>query len=618
MKNAFFKKTLSLVCAAAMLVGSMAGLTTGASAAGASLGYWPEPLAIPNEYYYENQTLQPYGTCFQIDELKNWSPDNDPDARYNRGAIELRERWMGPNVNPLASRDAKVMPLAMGNARASQAPSQGGDGVSAYVFNNFQYVTNYNFWGGSSGEGPIAIPSPELIDSGHRNGVPVTGTIFLPWGDGVYGNQFVSEMVQKDENGRFPAADKLIEIAQYYGFDGYIFNAESGTGVAGFKEFLAYIQENKPDNFFITWYNGSGSLGTGSIKSWMQDGDTRITDEWWLDMSGSGHVDGTIEAAQQMGVDPWNIYSTWEYWPMSGMSGTKGGNYQARLDENGILKCSLGILAPTCTLTQAVDAEDFMNNQDQKMWVGPTYDPSSTYRPSSEFCGFASMVADKTPVIGTDFVTNFTAGNGYKFYENGEVVGKEDGWFNRSLTDVLPTWRWIIESEGEKLDAIIDYADAWYAGTSMKFSGNMDANKANHIKLYSAQLEITEQSKFSFTYKTPVAGVNVELGLCFGDTYDAENFKFYPVATTADGEWNTSTIDLSGDAGKTAIAISLRFTAPEGVSDYAINVGQMAFTTNTTAPEATSSVTLDEVIYPSDKTMEARIYWEKEIGRAHV
>ena len=151
------------------------------------------------------------------------------------GAIELKERWMGPNVNPLASRDAKIMPLAMGNARASQAPSQGGDGDFVYAFNNYQYVDIYNFWGGSSGEGPIAIPSPELIDAGHRNGVPVTGTIFLPWGDGAYGNQFVSEMVEKDENGHFPRADKLVEIAQYYGFDGYIFNAESGTGVAGFK-----------------------------------------------------------------------------------------------------------------------------------------------------------------------------------------------------------------------------------------------------------------------------------------------------------------------------------------------------------------------------------------------
>ena len=603
------KRIIACLLAGLMSVSSLSVISPSVSAAG--LGYWPEPLPMGNQWYYQNESLQPYGSCFQIDELKNWSPDNDPDARYNRGSIELRDRWMGPNVNPLASRDAKVMPLAMSNARASEAASQGGDGDFVYAFNNFQYVDTYNFWGGSSGEGPIAIPSPEHIDSAHRNGVPATGTIFIPWGDYAYGNRFVQEMVEKNPDGSYPAADKLIEIAQYYGFDGYIFNAESGTGVEGFKDFLAYIQRKKPDNFTISWYNGSGTLNTDSIQNWMQDGDTRITDEWWLDMSGNGYVDGTIEAAQEMGVDPWNIHSTWEYWPMSGMSGTKGGDYHARLDENRILKISLGILAPTVTLTQAKDSDDFINVQDQKLWVGPTFDPSSTYRPQSEFCGFASMVADKTPVIGTDFVTNFTTGNGYKFYENGEVTGKEDGWYNRSLTDVLPTWRWIIESEGQKLSAKIDFDDAWWGGTSMKVYGSMDAEKSNHIKLYSAQLDITETSKFSITYKAPKDGVNVELGLCYGDDYSDENFKFYPIETTAGEGWNTASVDLSGDAGKRAIAISLRYTAPEGVTDYAMNVGRMAFTTNDKAPATVSDITLDEVIYPTDLNMEARIYWEK-------
>ena len=70
-------------------------------------------------------------------------------------------------------------------------------------------------------------------------------------------------------------------------------------------------------------------------------------------------------------------------------------------------------------------------------------------------------------------------------------------------------------------------------------------------------------------------------------------------------------MDLSGDAGKRAIAISLRYTAPEGVTDYAMNVGRMAFTTNDEAPATVSSVTLDEVIYPTDIELEARVYWEK-------
>ncbi len=607
------KRILACLLAGALTVSTFA--TAGApiaSAAGATLGYWPEPLPVSNQFYYQNESLQPYGSCFQIDELKKWSPDNDPDARYNRGSIELRDRWMGPNVNPLASRDATVMPLAMANARASEAPSQGGDGDFVYAFNYFQYVDTFNFWGGSSGEGPIAIPSPELIDSAHRNGSRITGTIFLPWGDGAYGNQFVSEMLEKDENGNYIAADKLIEIAQYYGFDGYIFNAESGTGIAGFSDFLAYIQRNKPDDFTISWYNGSGSVNSSSINSWMQRGDTRITDEWWLDMSGSSEssVNTSIAAAQETGVSQWNIHSTWEYWPMSGLASTKGGDYHTRLDENGMLKISLGILAPTVTLTQASSSDDFINVQDSKLWVGPTFDPSSTYRPTDEFCGFASLIADQTPVLGTDFVTNFTTGNGYKFYENGEVTGKEDGWYNRSLTDVLPTWRWIIDSEGQKLSAKIDFDDAWWGGTSMKVYGNMDADKSNHIKLYSAQLDITDSTEFEIVYKTPVAGVDMELGLCFGDDYSDENFKFYPVEVTSDGEWNTATVDLSGDAGKRAIAISLRFNAPEGVTDYSMNVGRMAFTTDKSAPATVNDITLDEVIYPDDETLQARIYWE--------
>ena len=148
----------------------------------------------------------------------------------------------------------------------------------------------------------------------------------------------------------------MIEIAQYYGFDGYIFNAESGTGVQGFKEFLIYMQEKAPENFRVSWYNGRGSLGDTDIKNWMQDGDKRVNDEWWLDMSGSGYVDGTIDAAYAADRDKWDIHSTWEYIPME--PGAKGGNYQARLDKDGKLKISLGILAPTSTLTQSKSSDD--------------------------------------------------------------------------------------------------------------------------------------------------------------------------------------------------------------------------------------------------------------------
>ena len=38
-------------------------------------------------------------------------------------------------------------------------------------------------------------------------------------------------------------------------------------------------------------------------------------------------------------------------------------------------------------------------------------------------------------------------------------------WNNRSVGDILPTYRWMIENEGENsLKADFDVADAWYGG----------------------------------------------------------------------------------------------------------------------------------------------------------
>jgi len=573
-----------------------------------ALDYWPEPLPISNEYYYGNETLQPYGAAFQIDELKNWNPDNDPDARYNRSAVPLAKRWMGPSVNPNASRDATVIPLGGTSARASQGPSQGGDGSYAYTFTNFQYVDNYNYWGGSSAEGPIAIPTPEHIDSAHRNGVKATGTIFIPWGDNKFASKFIDQLVEQDAKGNFIAADKLIEIAQYYGFDGYVINQESSASVASmakFKDMLAYIEKKKPKNFTMTWYNGKGYLGDSDVKTWLQDGEKRINDDWWLDMSWS-NIDDTIKSTINAGRSPFDIHATWENFPYT----DKGADVSFALGADKKLRVSLGILGPNSTFISSKNIDDFMNKEDPRLWTGPTSDPR-TDRAKGAFPGFSSLIADQTPIIGDEFVTNFTVGNGKKFYENGVVTGKENGWFNRSLTDIMPTWRWIVDSEGSKLTPKFDYEDAWWGGTSLKLSGNLDANKANHIKLYSSQLEIKDNSKLSITYKTPKAGVDLSVGLAFGDTYVDNNFEFFKVpAGTEKNGWTTSTINLSKH-DKKAIAISLKLNSTMDVKDYSINIGRLAFTTNEVAPAATSAITLDESIYVNDTTAESRIYWEK-------
>ena len=70
----------------------------------------------------------------------------------------------------------------MSNARASEAPSQGGNGDFVYAFNNFQYVDIFNFWGGSSAEGN---DTPDAPTSGSEGNSAQSGANLLPVVAGV-------------------------------------------------------------------------------------------------------------------------------------------------------------------------------------------------------------------------------------------------------------------------------------------------------------------------------------------------------------------------------------------------------------------------------------------------
>jgi endo-beta-N-acetylglucosaminidase D len=133
-------------------------------------------LARENEPLLRQETLQPLGTQFEIDGILSWTPESDPDARYNRSNVPLAQRAQGHVVNPFPNPNARM--VLSGDAYpigGTMSHSYGTDGAwRRYALNFWQYVDVYNFWGG-----PINIPTPELMDMAHRNGVPVVGTVFF-------------------------------------------------------------------------------------------------------------------------------------------------------------------------------------------------------------------------------------------------------------------------------------------------------------------------------------------------------------------------------------------------------------------------------------------------------
>src|SRR5699024_7222969 len=111
--------------------------------------------------------------------------------------------------------------------------SVGDNDFNVYAFDHWQLLDSYIYWPGAENkEGIFALPSPDIVDAAHRNGVPVYASLGFPWGEGSPEVlEEIEAFTEQKEDGSLPVVDKMIEIAEYYGFDGYFYNQET-SGVS--------------------------------------------------------------------------------------------------------------------------------------------------------------------------------------------------------------------------------------------------------------------------------------------------------------------------------------------------------------------------------------------------
>lgn len=237
---------------------------------------------------------------------------------------------------------------------------------------------------------------------------------------------------------------------------------------------------------------------------------------------------------------------------------------------------------------------------------------------SSTWLGMSRFFADKTPILSTPFVTSFNSGHGVGYYVNGEL-SRDNEWSYQSVQDVMPTWTWIIDSNGSKLDGGYDFTDAYNGGTSIQFYGDLDANKANDIMLYSTDVAVTDGMTLSLTAKNDDG--KARLVAYYGDdstaSYEECETVAYDLTASEADTWTTTVVGISDHAGKTLYAIGLKVESDTAVSDYRINLGQLAILDQDRAAlSGPTSVALDEILYHNAYDAEARIYWDAVDGAA--
>lgn len=258
----------------------------------------------------------------------------------------------------------------------------------------------------------------------------------------------------------------------------------------------------------------------------------------------TGQISTTVSTMNSINRSPFDAYAGLDV-QQNGMNTPF--RDELLVDEDGKLKLSIALYCPNSTLGNSANGAQF-HEVEQDFYVNSASDPRVEVAnvSSSTWLGMSRFFADKTPILSTPFVTSFNSGHGVGYYVNGEL-SRDNEWSYQSVQDVMPTWTWIIDSDGSKLDGGYDFTDAYNGGTSIQFYGDLDANKANDIMLYSTDVAVTDGMTLSLTAKNDDG--KARLVAYYGDdstaSYEECETVAYDLTASEADTWTTTVVDLS-------------------------------------------------------------------------
>ncbi len=562
-----------------------------------------------------------------IAQLLAWTTTSDADAPFNVATVPLQNRINVPTALQ-ANANAKS---GQGGIQALDTYSgdkpQGGGGSIDYTFTYWQYLEQSVYWGGI-GAINFVPPTAEMIDNAHRNGVPILGTIFFP--PLVYGGNYSWVQTFLTKSGStYPAADKLIATAQYYGFDGWFFNQETAGGTASdaaaMRDLVRYMRQNS--SLRVTWYDSMTEAGT---IDWQDQFNT--SNDWYLrhnytnglqDSNGdliadsifADFSDDTTAALPQNSrnradallLSPYKVWTGLETEAEDFRTSTAGRIKMAKAFPNGLDHLtSVGLYRPRTFATS-------LSNQDL-FWTGAGGDPRNTSATvgTGAWKGVAHHVAERSVIDSLPFATDFCTGQGSNFYDDGVLV-KAGAWWNRALQGILPTWRWIIDSTGTKLTPELSSIDSYRGGSCLRVSGNLDAE--NTLRLYLTNLPVTSDTRLKIVFKrNGLSNVDSLMQVGVSTSAAPTTFTYYPAGDCTTSGWNQSTINLSGLSGSTIAALALKFASGATVSSYEIRIGQIVVynTTGTVAVAPTNVQALNVATWAG--LASGRVKWDHAAG----
>lgn len=565
---------------------------------------------------------QPLNLCCHPDDIKDWTPGKNPDDVFNVSKVPLATRFKEPipmKANKQQLYGGQVCNSTILYPTCSMCPSQGEiNNFLGYQPTYWQYMDKLVYWAGAASEGIINIPPAASTDAAHSQGVKSLGNIFFPpYAFG--GNQAWVRQMLTVENGHYIYAQKLYALCKYFNFDGWFINEESGGGSESewegfFKEFYAAAEADGNKTAELQWYNASLDPNTTLLK-------THKNTSHFLEY---GAVDDYRNYASTLGCTEEEVFSKIYAGVQCASSGATGWSYymnKAWPVEGHVT--SLDLFCPEVSIWEKPAKAAFKSkttNQGEKayniaktvfdneedMWVNYASDPSVVNTDGGVYAwqGVSSRIIERSAITAMPFVSNMSVGNGKHRFVEGVVKGTAD-WYHSGMQSILPTWRWWIERR-EGLSVSIDWDNAYNVGSSFKIAGNL--SEGSHlIRLYKTQIPVKAGGVYRVVYKTE-NDITLEAKISTNSSTEAD-VTIQPTVKDNNG-WKIAEYDLSKLNGKTIYMLALDLVAKSAVSNFSMNLGQVAVLPASYSPVAVEVKNIVSSSKLTDLKGDIRISWD--------
>lgn len=524
---------------------------------------------------------QPYGGCWFPDEVINWSPSKDTDAKFNRSRIPLQAR-ISTNEG-----SGQVESATITNKMCSLTPSQGDNNFLGYQPTYWQYMDKFINWGGAGNEGIFVLPPAGTIDAAHLNGVKILGTLFfMPRTIGGR-DGWIEAMLTKDESGSYPYAVKMYEIAKYFGFDGWFINKEldNGKRVDEWGDFIKCFCETAvaagDTQMEIQWYDAHNSPTMEILQKHQNISQ-------FLEYGSTGDKS---EYASELGCSANDLLHRL----YSGIECSQAGLYGFTMPSEG----SVALFTPEQATYKSytdnlwADPANTVGEKAYNLQAAVFERERNTWEGFSGFKGVASTVEPMSVITSMPFVSSFCTGLGKYRFVKGEKLNTQD-WYSTSVQSILPTWR----TDLDGMTVGYDYDEAYNHGNSFRLSGNLTSG--THIwRLFKTAIPVTNGGTLRIVYKTNGAE---PVAILSGNRQSA------PATKTVNG-WTVAEYNLSALNGTTISEIGLQISAASDNASYKLLLGEIAVLPAGYSPETPSVTDVEMVAGMNDRSGDLRLSW---------